>query len=69
MSGIDPIFVSVKQAADALGLTPWSVYKLLDKQAIESQYHGRRRLVVVKSLRDYAAGLPTSPPEKEAVEA
>lgn len=66
MPGIDPIFVSVKEAADALGLTPWSVYQLLDKQAIESQYHGRRRLVKVTSLREYADNLPTSPVDAEA---
>lgn len=58
---IDPIFVSVKEAADALSLTNWSVYKLLDDGAIESQYHGRKRLVLVTSLRDYAANLPTTP--------
>lgn len=66
MPGIDPIFVSVKEAADMLGLTPWSVYQLLDRQEIESRYHGRRRLVLVTSLREYAERLPTSPPEVEA---
>lgn len=60
-SGIDPIFISVKQAAEALGLTPWSVYQLADQGAIETRYKGRRRLVVVESLRSYAAGLPTYP--------
>ena len=55
-----PIFVSVKEAAFMLNLTPWSVYKLLDLQEIESRYHGKRRLVVVKSLEEYAANLPTS---------
>lgn len=63
MSQITPIFVSVKEAARMLSLTPWSVYKLLDEQAIKSQYHGRRRLVSVKSLEEYAANLPTSAPE------
>lgn len=58
---IGPIFVSVKQAASILGISPWSAYQLLDAQAIESRYHGRRRLVVVESLRAYAAGLPNYP--------
>lgn len=44
-----------------LALTPWSVYKLLDEKQIECAYHGRRRLVSVESLREYAANLPTSP--------
>ncbi len=60
-AGLDPIFVSVKDAARILGITPWSVYKLLDQQSIVSQYHGKRRLVRVDSLRDYADNLPTTP--------
>lgn len=59
---IDPIFISVKEAAQALSLAPWSVYRLLDDQRIASQYHGSKRLVVVESLREYAASLPTTPP-------
>lgn len=61
MPGLDPIFVSVKEAARILGITPWSVYKLLDQRAIVSQYHGKRRLVRVDSLREYADNLPTTP--------
>jgi excisionase family DNA binding protein len=61
VSQITPIFVSVKQAAQMLNLTTWSVYKLLDEQAIESRYHGRRRLVSVESVRAYAEALPTEP--------
>lgn len=66
MSQITPIFVSVKQAAVMLNLTTWSVYKLLDEQAIESRYHGRRRLVSVKSLEEYAQSLPTTAPGESA---
>lgn len=56
-----PIFISVKEAARLIGLTTWSMYQLLDKQAVKSQYHGRRRLVRYDSLRDYADGLPEYP--------
>lgn len=64
---IEPIFVSVKDAAKILGgISPWSVYQLLDAGAIKSQYHGRRRLVVVDSLREYAKALPTYPAETSA---
>lgn len=59
---VEPIFVSVKDAAQILGgISPWSVYQLLDNKVIASQYHGRRRLVRLDSLREYAKGLPTEP--------
>jgi hypothetical protein len=56
-----PIFVSVKDAATMLGLTPGGAYELVDQQRIESRYCGRRRLVVVESLIEYAANLPSTP--------
>lgn len=59
--GLTPIFISVKQAAQMLGISPWSCYQLLDSGAVESRYHGRRRLVRVESLRQYADRLPTVP--------
>lgn len=59
--GIEPIFISVKEAAKALGLSPWTTYQLCDKGEIESRYQGRRRLVSVESVRSYAAGLPRTP--------
>ncbi len=58
---VSPITVSVKDAAQMLGISPWSMYKLLDDGAVESRYHGRRRLVPVKSLAAYAETLPTTP--------
>lgn len=57
---VDPIHVSVKDAARILGVSPWTCYQILDAGKIECRYHGRRRLVVLESLRKYAAGLPTS---------
>ena len=59
--GVGPIFVSVKQAAVALGISTWSCYQLLNENRIDSRYHGRRRLVSVESLREYAESLPASP--------
>jgi hypothetical protein len=55
---VEPIFVSVKDAAKILGLAPITVYKLLNDGVIDSRYQGRRRSVVLTSLHDYAAGLP-----------
>ena len=60
-ASLAPIFISVKQAAQMLGISPWSCYQLLDSGAVDSRYHGRRRLVRVESLHKYAAGLPTVP--------
>lgn len=57
--GIEPIFVSVQEAADALNITRGEMYKLAKGGPITSKLHGRRRLVSVDSLREYADGLPT----------
>jgi hypothetical protein len=62
-TSLDPILVSVKDAARVIGVSPWVVYQQLDAGAIESRYVGRRRLVVVESLRRYVDGLPTTAPE------
>lgn len=61
---VAPIFVSVKDAARMLGISPWSCYQLLneDPPPIESRYKGRRRLVLVTSLHEYAKTLPTERP-------
>ena len=64
MPELDPIYVSVKEAARILGVSTWLMYQRLDQQLIESRYEGRKRLVVVKSLREYAAGLPEVAPIK-----
>lgn len=62
---LPPIFVSVKEAARALNISPWVCYQLLDAKKIDSRYQGRRRLVLVESLREYAKNLPEYP-EKSA---
>lgn len=66
MPELDPIYVSVKEAARILGVSTWLMYQRLDQQVIESRYEGRKRLVVVESLRKYAAGLPEVAPKVEA---
>lgn len=55
----DALLITVKEAADRLSLTPWSVYRLLDDKKIASVYQGRRRYVVVESMREYVDNLPT----------
>jgi hypothetical protein len=63
VAAITPIFVSVKESAQVLGITEWSVYDLLNKELIECRYHGRRRLVSYESLKAYADSLPKTAPE------
>lgn len=62
MAELEPLFVTVKEAARLLGVSSWTLYQRLDQQAIESQYEGRKRLVSYPSLKAYAAGLPTTAP-------
>lgn len=64
---IDPIYVPVKEAARLLGLSTWSVYQKLDAQVIESRYDGRKRLVSMASLREYADSLPEVRTESTAI--
>ena len=54
----EAFFVSTKETARLLGLSRNHVYELLDQRLIDSRYIGRRRLVVMSSLRDFIAGLP-----------
>jgi hypothetical protein len=66
MPELDPIYVEVKEAARMLGLSTWAIYQKLDQQVIESRYDGRKRLVVLASLREYAANLPLTRPKPDA---
>lgn len=66
MQDLEPINVSVKEAARVLGVSTWLLYKRLDEQAIESTYEGRKRLVNYQSLKTYASALPSTPPQPES---
>lgn len=57
MSDEQELLIPVKEAAKRLSLTPWSTYKLCDDGVLEAVYQGRRRYVVVASLREYVNGL------------
>lgn len=54
---MDQLLITVKEAADRLSLTPWSMYRLLDDKQVEDVYQGRRRYVVVSSLEEYVGNL------------
>ena len=44
-----------------LSLSIWNIRQLLDRGDIESTYHGRRRLVVLKSVHAYADSIRVKP--------
>lgn len=56
---IEPIAVSVIEAARMLGIGETRMRELVQSGAVESRYKGSRRLVSVASLRAYFEGLPT----------
>lgn len=57
---IAPIFVSVEEAAAALNLGKYEVYRLCKSGQIEAQKRGSRVLIPVKALHDFAATLPSA---------
>jgi excisionase family DNA binding protein len=62
----EPLLLSIKDAALALGISSWTVYKLADEGYLESRYIGKRRLIPAESVKEYASGLPTARPEASA---
>lgn len=55
--------VSVKEAAELVGCSIWTMYSLLGQGVIENRYLGRKRLVLYASLKAYIEGLPVDAPE------
>lgn len=51
---MDPIFVSIADAQRMLGLGKTSLYSLIADNKLETKQIGRRRLVVVSSIRQFA---------------
>jgi len=51
---MEPIFVSVEDAAKALSVGRTSLYELIRSGALESRKMGRRRLILASSLRRLA---------------
>lgn len=54
---LDPILVSVKEAARALGLAPYTVYELRKAGSLTGVWYGNRWLITVESVRKYADAL------------
>ena len=60
---LEPITVNVKEAAEAVGVSTARMYELLNEGKVEGRYDKSKRLVLVRSLREYVETLPT---EREA---
>lgn len=54
MSAPEPLLVSIKDAAAMLGLSVMTIYRMFDRQELESVKIGNRRLVKTSSLRELA---------------
>ncbi len=58
----EPILVSITNAAKMLSICESSFYKLMDRGEVRTVKHGRRTLVPVQALREWAASLPENQP-------
>jgi hypothetical protein len=64
-----PLLVPVKQACTIIGRGQSALYELIGAQKIRAVKSDGRTLVVVESLREYAASLPpakVAPPRKRS---
>lgn len=57
----EPLTVTVKQAAELIGVSTWQIYQLLGQDKIEGRYLGRKRLIMYASLKSYVEALPEDP--------
>lgn len=62
-------FLTVKQAADRLAVSIWTVYTLLDSGELAGVYQGRRRYVTPAAIDAYIASLRPTPAEPESATA
>ena len=53
---MEPLLVSIKEAARALNLGRTSVYELIKQNRLESRKMGRRRMVTTASIRRLVDG-------------
>jgi len=72
-SSIEPMFVSVRDAAKILAESPWTIRDKLARNILRAKKSGRRTLVVMGSIRAHAESPPDAvigrgPPVKAAIE-
>lgn len=66
VSALEPILVSVPEAARMLSVCRATFYKLLETGDVRAVKHGRRTLIPVTALRAYAASLPEMQPTRSS---
>lgn len=60
-SSTSPLLYSISEAADLLSVSRYTIYDLLDSGTLDGVYQGRRRYVTAVGLRQYVAGLSSTP--------
>ena len=66
VAAVEPVFLTVQQAALKLSLSTFSIYKMLDDGRLDGVYQGARRYVVAESVPKYVASLSSTPPAESA---
>jgi hypothetical protein len=64
---IEPILCAVPQGCQMLGIGIQAMYDLIGAELVQARKHGTRTLLVVESLKTYAASLPpakVAPPRR-----
>jgi hypothetical protein len=56
----NPIFLSIDDAATALGLSPWSIKQELRRGTLCARKNGRRTVIEYSSVKELAASLPVA---------
>lgn len=59
-------FLTVKQTADRLAVSIWTVYTLLDDGSLGGVYQGRRRYVTPAAIDAYITSLSATPESASA---
>ncbi len=54
---VEPMFYSVDQTAQLLGVSHKTVYRLLDRKLLKANPHLRRKLITGTSIRSFAAAV------------
>lgn len=54
---MEPLLISLKDAAPIVGLSYYGFYELVEAGTIPTVYQGRRRYVTPQTLRDYVDSL------------
>ena len=57
---MDPILLTIPQAAAAIGIGRSHIYQMLARGQLEAVKVGRRRLIIAQSVKDFVASLRQS---------